>query len=99
MLEGLDGVDDSIVFRIARYLTKIQQLSLRNCKYTDEGICEVAKQCGQLKMLALDGNSSLTDKGVIALAENCPRLSELYLFESAKVTQWAVQRVVVSGLL
>lgn len=59
----------------------------------------MAKQCGQLRMLALDGNSSLTDKGVIALAENCPCLSELYLFGSDKVTQQAVQRVVVSGCL
>lgn len=56
----------------------------------------MAKHCGQLRMLALDGNCSLTDKGVLALAENCPCLSELYLLGSDRVSQHAVQHVVVS---
>lgn len=96
LLEALSEVDDDIVCSIAHNLPKLQRLSLRNCRYTDVGICEVAKHCNQLRMLALDGNCSLTDKGVLALAENCPCLCELYLLGSDRVSQSAVQHVVVS---
>lgn len=96
LLEALSGVDDAIVCSIAHNLPKLQRLGLRNCSYTDVGICEVAKHCSQLRMLALDGNCSLTDRGVLALAENCPFLSELYLSGSDRVSQVAVEHVVVS---
>lgn len=96
LLEALSGVDDDIVCSIAHNLPKLQRLSLRNCSYTDFGICEVAKHCSQLRMLALDGNYSLTDRGVRALAENCPCLNELYLLGSDRVSQIAVEHVVVS---
>lgn len=99
LLEALSEVDDDIVCSIAHNLPKLQRLSLRNCRYTDVGICEVAKHCNQLRMLALDGNCSLTDKGVLSLAENCPYLCELYLLGSDRVSQSAVQRIVVSMYL
>ena len=89
-MAGLKDITDDVIMTLAHNCPHLTHCSVRNCQLTDLSICELAKCCNKLIMLALAGIHNLTDKCILALANNCPHMEELYVSGCTKITKQAL---------
>ncbi|GAA5803454.1 hypothetical protein HPULCUR_008936 [Helicostylum pulchrum] len=80
-LNDVVQVTDTTILKVAFCCPNLQGLNLSMSQeqqlITDISICEVARQCKDLKRIKLNNCTKITEKSAINLALNCPRLVEV----------------------
>ncbi|KAK9765079.1 hypothetical protein K7432_006885 [Basidiobolus ranarum] len=67
---------------IAKYCVKLEELTIRSCKFTDASVVAVVEHCGDtLKKIKLY-DTSFTEASLRAICDQCTKLEELVLFRT-----------------
>ncbi|CAH1268510.1 FBXL20 [Branchiostoma lanceolatum] len=78
-VEGCDSIRDSCLMVLSR-LSRLKVLNLSHCtSVTDDGVCQLVRNCPGLVSLNIDGIAWITDSAVQGLAACCPSMRQLYL--------------------
>lgn len=90
------GVTDALLGQMG-CADKLRELSVAHCyEVTDQGICALAKMCGQLEELDISGCVAVSDESVFALGRWCRGFRRLVVDEryggGGRVTEQGLQK-------
>ena len=93
MKRRLQMVENSGILRFARCCRLLHYLSVDGYDFTDNSLCEVAKQCTLLQTIIITSSPTITDVSVSWLVQRCSALREVALVGCPRVSDFSLVEI------
>ena len=89
-----DRIGDEALKHISHSLYNLKHLELNSCRITDEGLCAVARNLQDIRVLNIGQCNMITDKGLSYISEHLRNVTSIDLYGCTKVTKIGLNQIV-----